>query len=159
MPVFSEDFPRKLLLPNAFRIAGIVLTLAGVAAGFLRFVKGIKPEFLDVKVFAIYSMYFDTKYFSIIGNNISEEITGLLLLTGVFFFTFAREKIESPGLWILRIRAFLIASYINTGFLFLSFLFIYGLGFLFILCLNMFSLMIIYTICFRFFLYKSRKSS
>jgi hypothetical protein len=155
----SEDFPRKLLFPSVFRIIGLILFLGGAVAAFLRFSRGMKPGFLDVNVFAVYSMYFDTKYFRIIGNNISEEIAGILLLAGVFLFTFAREKKESPGLWYFRTRAFLIASYINTGFLILSFIFIYGLGFLFILCLNMFSLMIIYNLCFRYLLYKSRKTS
>jgi hypothetical protein len=157
--VSSEAFPGKLLLPPVFRITGIILALAGAIAGFLRFGKGIKPDFLDVKVFAVYSVYFDTKYFSIIGNNISEEISGLLLLTGLFFFSFAREKNENANLWIFRVKAFLIAMYINTAILFLSFIFIYGIGFFFILSVNLFSLLIIYNLFFRYFLYRYRKSS
>jgi hypothetical protein len=157
--VSSEEFPGKLLLPNSFKIPGLLLALAGVIAGFLRFVEGIKPDFLDVKVFAIYSMYFDTKYFKVIGNNISEEIAGLLLLTGLFFFSFACEKTENAYVWSLRIRAIIWSIYLNSLFLFLSFLFVYGLGFVFILVVNIFSLLIFYNLFFHWYLLRKPKAS
>jgi hypothetical protein len=137
----------------------MIMTLGGIVAGFLRFGIGIKPDFLEIKVFAIYSIYFKTKYFSIIGNNISEEIAGILLLTGLFFISFAREKNETSNLWPLRIKALLIAIYINTTLLFLSFIFVFGLGFFFLLSVNLFSLFIIYNLFFRYFIYRYHKSS
>ena len=158
MGIAKDDFPGKFLLPPGFRITGLVLALAGILTGFLRFSRGIKPAFLDVKVFAVYSVYFDTKYFSIIGNNISEEVCGLLLLSGLFFMTFARERKELPGLWFVRIRAFLLAFYVNTVFLVVSFIFVYGLGFVFILSFNLFSFMLFYNILFAFYRYKHRNS-
>jgi hypothetical protein len=155
---FSEDFHGKLLLPSGFRIAGFVLAMTGVIAGYLRFGAGIKPNFLDVKVFAIYSVYFETKHFSIIGNNISEEISGVLILTGLFFFSFAREKNEDSALWIFRFKALILSVYINTVLLLISVIFIYGLGFIYILSINLFSLLIFYNLIFRYFLYRYRKA-
>ena len=133
--------------------------MAGVIAGFLRFIERIKPGFLDVKVFAIYSVYFDTKYFSFIGNNISEEIVGLLLFTGLFLLSFSREKQEFAGLWVVRVQAFIKAFYINAILIVLAFIFVYGLGFVFILILNLFSFFIFYYPLFRWYLHCKLKTS
>ena len=107
---------------------------------------GIKPGFLDVKVFAIYCRYFDTKYFSVIGNNISEEICGVFLLAGLFFITFAKEKKENDGIMYIRLRSFFLAIYANSILLLLSFFFVYGFGFLAIMVINLFSMFILFNL-------------
>ncbi len=66
----------KILLPRYFRYIGIFLTMAGIVMSVIRFGYGIKPDFLEVKVFVVYAAYLQTSEFRFITNNISEEICG-----------------------------------------------------------------------------------
>ncbi|MCA2005047.1 MAG: hypothetical protein LDL01_04545, partial [Ignavibacterium sp.] len=73
---------------------GLLLVVLGVISAYTRFYLGIKPSFLTIPVFTIYSSFIDTKTFQIITNNISEEIVILLLLIGLLLINFSKEKFE-----------------------------------------------------------------
>lgn len=146
----------KLFLPNKIRIYGWVILLFGLILGVIRFYFGIKPEFLNIKVFAVYSKYFETNYFKVIENHVSEELTALLILVGLFVISFTKEKIENESVSAIRYKSFILTFYINTQIIVLSFLFVYGFGFINILVINVFSPFIIYIILSRYFLSKIR---
>lgn len=146
----------KLFLPNKIRIYGWVILLFGLILGVIRFYFGIKPEFLNIKVFAVYSKYFETNYFKVIENHVSEELTALLILVGLFVISFTKEKIENESVSVIRYKSFILTFYINTQIIVLSFLFVYGFGFINILVINVFSPFIIYIILSRYFLSKIR---
>ncbi len=147
------------LLPKSFRYAGWLFVILGIVSAVFRFHYGIKPEFLEIKVFAIYSSFLQSKYFSFITNNYSEEITGLLVLTGLLFIAFSKEKNDNEEIMLMRFRSLFLSVYINSIILILSLLFIFGLGFVDVLVLNIFSLPVIYIIVFRYSLFKLNKSS
>ena len=146
----------KLFLPNKIRIYGWVILLFGLILGVIRFYFGIKPEFLNIKVFAVYSKYFETNYFKVIENHVSEELTALLILVGLFVISFTKEKIENESVSVIRYKSFILTFYINTQIIVLSFLFVYGFVFINILVINVFSPFIIYFILSRYFLSKIR---
>lgn len=146
----------KLFLPNKIRIYGWVILLFGLILGVIRFYFGVKPEFLNIKVFAVYSKYFETNYFKVIENHVSEELTALLILVGLFVISFTKEKIENESVSAIRYKSFILTFYINTLIIVLSFLFVYGFGFINILVINVFSPFIIYIILSRYFLSKIR---
>lgn len=148
----------KLFLPNKFRIYGWTILLFGILLGITRFYFGIKLEFLNIKVFAVYSKYFETNYFKVIENHVSEELTALLLLVGLFFITFTKEKIENDFVTPLRYKSLILTFYINTALVVLSFLFVYGFGFINVLVINVFSPFIIYIILFKYFLHNVTKT-
>ena len=148
----------KLFLPNKLRIYGWVILLFGIILCVSRFYFGVKPEFLNIKVFAVYSKYFETNYFKVIENHVSEELTALLILVGLFILSFTNEKIENDSVSAIRYKSFIFAFYINTVLIALSFLFVYGFGFINILVINVFSPFIIYIILSRYFLSKILKS-
>ena len=147
----------KLFLPNKLRIYGWMILLFGIILGVSRFYFGVKPEFLNIKVFAVYSKYFETNYFKVIENHVSEELTALLILVGLFILSFTNEKIENDSVSAIRYKSFIFTFYINTVLIALSFLFVYGFGFINILVINVFSPFIIYIILFRYFLSKILK--
>lgn len=149
---------KKFLLPHRFQIIGFVLTVGGLVISLLRFGIGIKPWFFNVNVFAIYSSYFDTMYFTVINNNISEEISGITLLTGLLLLALSREKKEQEHYAYLRLRAFLVAIYCTTALLLLTFLFVYGVAFFYALTLHAFLPLIIYSLTFRYYLVKDHLS-
>lgn len=153
----KSQFSDNYLLPHSFQVVGLIMALAGFISAFLRFVAGIKPEFLDVKVFAVHSSYFDTKTFTVIGNNISEEICAFLLLTGFFLLTVSAEKTEKEEWGPLRLKSFLVSVYVSTLLLCLSVIFIFGMGFIGVLSVNLFLLLLIYNLYFHYSLYKLKK--
>ena len=150
------NFKRFYLFPYKLKIAGWLFLIAGLAFAIYRFYFGFKPECLNIKVFAVYSSFLQSKYFTFITNNISEEIVGLLILLGLFFIGFSEEKEESSAGMLIRYRSLFLSVYFNVLFLLVSFLFVFGLGFIKVLVLNVYSLLIIYIIIFNYF-YHFRK--
>lgn len=119
----------------------------------------LKPAFLNIKVFAVFSYYFEKKYFSVIENDAGEEIIIILLLSGLFLIAFSKLKIETDDSVLLRIKALLLSLYINTIFLLFSALLIYGVGFLAITVINCFSFFLIYLIIFLVLFQKRKKQN
>jgi hypothetical protein len=151
-------YPEKILLPRGFMLPGIILILAGIAITIIRFWVGIKPEFLEFNTFAVFSVYLDSKHLQIISNNMSEEIAGVLLLTGLFILCLIRERNESELVSQLRIKAFIFTVYIEFFFLIFSFLFTYGFAFIYMVIINVFVPFIVYILVFQSLLFlNSRK--
>lgn len=146
----------RFLFPHWCRIAGFFLFLSGITASFLIYIMDFKPEFLDIKVFAVFSYYFDKKYFSVVSNNAGEELVILLILIGLFLLSFSKLRNESDVSVLLRLKALLVSVYINTFILILSVVFIYGLGFIAFTIVNCFSLLLINIIVFRILLLKQK---
>jgi hypothetical protein len=146
----------NFLLPYRFKWIGVVMVFIGLA-GLVFYL------FFDFRlmapVFAVISSFFDTKIFTTFRTNIADELIMLSFLTGFFFLSFSKEKIESEILDQLRIKAFSKAILANTGLLIFSILFTYGNGFLAILLLNLFSLFIFYLIFLYFLKRRQRKKS
>lgn len=139
----------SFMLPRYFRLIGIVLFASGMLLGIVRFHFGQKPEMLDLKIFAVYSSYLQTKMFEFIRNNMAEEFTGILLITGLFFIAFSKEKQESAVIQNIRLKAFFLAFYINLVFLLASFLLTFGIAFIYMAIFNMGFGLMAYIIAFR----------
>ena len=145
----------KSLLPNWVRLPGLVLVLLGLAILTMRYGFNYKPGFLDLKVYALYSFYIETKTFTVISNQMIEEFGGLFLLLGLFLLALSREKSEVAFLDVLRIRAFVLSSWINLIFLYISVLFFYGFGFVGALTLFPVIWLVAYLLVFRYLVFKS----
>ncbi|MCX6282225.1 MAG: hypothetical protein NTU51_09720 [Bacteroidetes bacterium] len=146
----------KLLLPRFFRYIGIVFTLAGIVFTIIRFGYGIKPDFLETRVFVVYAAYLQTSEFRFITNNISEEICGITLLLGLFFLAFSRFRNETEAIWALRTKSFIYSLYTHSAMLLFCLIFIYGWGFLILMTANLFLFLSIYTIWFYILFFRSR---
>ena len=147
----------RFLLPHKIKFVGIVLFLLGLVAAYLRFYAGLKPSYLTVPVFAVYSSFLETKTFQVITNNVSEEITALLLLLGLFAINFSKEVIENEKVDSLRLFSFASSVLLNTMILIFCVLFIFGFAFVNVLMFNMFSQLMIYQIIFRIHYIKNKK--
>lgn len=145
------------LLPNKFKIIGVLLFVVGIIITIIRFYFGVKPDWLDIKVFAVYSSFLQTKYFTFITNNILEELSGLILLVGLVFIAFSKEKTENEIIEQIRIRSFFYSVYSNILFTVFAFIFIFGLGFVYYLVLNMFVSLLLFIFIFRYNIYYYKK--
>ena len=137
------------LLPGGFRFYGLIFTLAGAMLGTMRFYFGVKPDLLEQKAFAVYSVYLGTKTLRVVNNQLIDEIAGVLLIAGLFMIAFAREKNENPLLNSIRLKAFFISIYLNTVFLIFSLLFTFGLAFMYMSIMNLVLPLLLYIISFR----------
>ena len=146
------------LLPNKFKIIGVLLFVVGIIITIIRFYFGVKPDWLDIKVFAVYSSFLQTKYFTFITNNILEELSGLILLVGLVFIAFSKEKTENEIIEQIRIRSFFYSVYSNILFTVFAFIFIFGLGFVYYLVLNMFVSLLLFIFIFRYNIYYYKKT-
>jgi len=143
------------LLPRVFRTWGIMFTLTGIILGITRFYFGFKPGFLERKVYAVYSVFLQTKFMVVIKNQLIEEIVGLLLIIGLFMVAFAREKEESPEMNEIRLSAFFISVYLNGVFVITSILFTYGFAFIYMTILSLFMQIFCYIIAFHYLRYRA----
>lgn len=143
----------KFLLPAKFRFVGSIFFIAGVITGVFRFYLGIKPKILDARVFAVYSEYLDEKYMKLVNNNLGEEITLLLVLTGLFLIALSKEKTENEMISNIRYQSLIISFYISFIFLLAATFFTYGFAFLYMLILFSAIPMASYIVIFRFHFY------
>jgi hypothetical protein len=148
-----------LLFPNWCRRLGFFFILSGSLVSFLIYVFDRKPAFLNINVFAVFSYYFEKKYFSVIKNDAGEEIIIILVLVGLLLVSFSKLKDESEQTVLIRIKAILLSVYINTFFLVLAAAFIYGMGFIAVTVINCFTLLLINVIVFQVILLKQKKQS
>jgi len=147
----------KILLPRYFRYIGLALTIAGIVFSVIRFGYGIKPGFLEVKVFVVYAAYLQSSEFRVITNNISEEICGITLLMGLFFLAFSRFKTETDEIWGLRTKSFIYSLYTLTTLLLFCLMFIYGWGFLMVMTANLFLYLLVYNIWFYILFFRASR--
>jgi hypothetical protein len=147
----------SILLPRGFRPVGIVFVVAGVVLLVIRFYYGIKPEIFNLKVFAVFSSYLESKYFELVKNQMIEEFGGILLLSGLFMIAFSREREEQEWMNGIRLRSFFITVYINTVFLILAILLTFGFGFVYMIILNLVLWLLIYIVTFRLLLFFKRE--
>ena len=146
------------LLPNKFRFIGIFSVLVGIVLSVIRFLYEVKPEYLNQKVFAVYSSFLEKSYFTVTTNNIFEEICGITILLGLFMIVFSKEKNENDKIQEIRFYSIMYSVYANFFIVLFSLIFIYGLGFIYFLVLNMYLVLIMFIVIFRYLLYqKSQK--
>lgn len=146
-------------MPRNFKFVGIIFFVLGVLAGISRFYLGVKPKILNLKAFAFYSQYIEEKYLEVISNNYGEEITGFLLITGLFLFAFSREKNEKDEYLFLRAKALAFSFYLNFFFLIAILLFTFGFAFIYMLMINMGFGLTAYIIVFQTMLFLHRRKS
>jgi len=139
------------LLPYPVKFAGMLLTFAGILMGAAYLWLGFR---FTMPVFAIFSSFLETKMFVIFNTNFADELTLLLLVTGLVLIVFSREKNETRYLSNAREKAMAKALITNNIFLLVSILFVYGSGFIGILVINLFSLLLFFL--FFFYLLKRK---
>ena len=117
---------------NYFIVAGVVLIVAGLIAIYFFIVKGIKPEFLQLDVFTVYSKYLETKTFTLIKNNQGDEIAFTLYWTGWLMIVYGLRKSlmnkESLAIIIL-IAGYVLLHGLAAMYFLLCFLFVLPLFF------------------------------
>jgi hypothetical protein len=154
----------RFLLPNKLKLPGWIILIPSGILGVLAIFFHLEWNFLEMKVFTIYS-----EGVSFFGGsaivcgfdkvNITATIIGIFFLIGSVMVSFSKEKYEDEFIAKIRLESLLWATYINYAILFLCFIFFYGIGFLYVMILNMFTILILFIIRFNYVIYRTSKLS
>jgi len=148
---------RSFLLPGSFRLPGFIIAIIGCILLLLRFYYHYQPSWLDTRVFAIFSIYVEAKYFSIIRNQVMEEVGAVLLFSGLVMMVLSRKKWETTEVDWLRLKAFKTTLFICTLYLLLSLLFVYGFGYVMAMLIFPVILFAAYVLVFEWKYYKKKR--
>lgn len=151
----------SLLLPNRFKRPGWIILVPSALLGLFIIIFDYKFEFLDSRVFTIYSgsePFKDSVVLGFIKANLTDTIVGVLFLIGAVFVAFSKEKTEDEFIAKIRLESLLWATYINYGILLFCFLFFYEFEFLYVMIFNMFTILVIFIIRFYYMLHRAKKS-
>ena len=150
----------KLLLPNKFKTPGWIMLIPTTLFGLYIIFSGFEFDFLDAKVFTLYSneILGESVTMGFVKTNLTLTVTGILFIISAFFVAFSREKTEDEFIARIRLESLLWATYINYGILLFCFLFFYDFGFFYVMIFNMFTILVIFIIRFQYLLYRAKKS-
>lgn len=144
---------KDFLLPHYYKIIGGIMLLIGIVLAILYLKFDIN---FTIPVFALVSIFLETKYFVLTKTNSMDEIIMILLLLGLVLLVFSKEKYEKEFFTVLREKALAKACIVNSFFTLFSIIFIYGGGFIGVLIFNLYSVFIFYILFFYLSLKKSR---
>jgi hypothetical protein len=154
----------RFLFPNQFKKIGWILLVPSTILGVLILFFDCKFEFMDSKVFTIYSdgsiMNFGSSsiFFGFFKGNYASTIVGVLFIIGAIFIAFSMEKDEDEFIAKIRLESLVWATYVNYAILIFCFLFFFNMEFLLVMIFNMFTIPIFFIIRFYYILYKTKKT-
>lgn len=138
----------RLLAPRA-RWVGAALLGLGVGLAFVRFGLGVRPAWLELPAFAVYSAYFEVKAFTVFSKNLTDELILLLSLGGLWVLAFSAEPREDAAVAHERAAAWALALRLQLLFLGLAVVTVFGLGFVYVLVANLYAPVVLFLVLFR----------
>ena len=87
--------------------------------------------------------------FSMIDNNILNEIIGVMLIISFLLVAFSKERQEDELIAKIRLESLVWATYVNYAVLLFSMIFIFGMSFLWVMIFNMFTILLFFIIRFN----------
>lgn len=105
----------------------------GLVGMYFFIIRGIKPDWLQLNVFTLYSKYLETKSFTIIQNNQGDELSVTIYWIGWLLILYRQKKS------FFNVSSLPIIIFV-AGYLFLHGLAIIYFSFIFIFCFPLFLL-------------------
>lgn len=150
---------RERLLPPWAAWAGAVALAAGTGLAVARFGYGVKPSWLELPVFALSSAYFEARAFTVITKNLTDELTLLLTVGGLFALALSRASDETDASARLRLDSLLLALKLNVVLLAVALLTVFGVGFVGVLVANLYALPALFLLVFHVRRAKARRGA
>ena len=147
---------KVFLFPYRTRILATFLFIISAVCAYFYFFGG-KPEFFNIKVFAIISAYLETRYFVFAQTNVLDELAAILFILGIVAFSFSEVKNEKTEYNLFRIKALFYSIFIATIFWILSFLLIYGMAIFLVSSVIFILYFVCYNLLFYYYILKSKK--
>lgn len=138
-------------LPYKFKKIGSPLIVIGLGLFYLYF-KDIKPDWLDVPVFAVTSTYIETRSFQMVRTNLLDELGFIFVLLGLSLVVLTKEKYENcEKIAVSRYTAFVKSLQLTILMWSVIYLFVFGYV-VFIISLGIFPFFVVtYYALFRYY--------
>lgn len=137
-------------LPPWCRFVGGAFMLFGLFATYYFIYLSIKPDWLQLKVFTVYSQYLGVTKFSFINNNQGDEIAIFSYLIGFLIFLFSTSKGQPENNNLLKIKALVYSVILSISLFAIVYIFIHGIVVLYLVTLFAYSFPLIYMFIFYF---------
>lgn len=150
----------RYLFPFKYKFIGWILLLIGLIFGVVSIINDFEELNWTMKVFALFNDGFignANDNFSWFEDNIFNELTSILIITGGLLVGFSKSKFEDEYISRVRMESLIWATYVNYGVLLLSVLFVFGGSFFNVMIFNMFTILLFFIVRFHFMLYKAKK--
>ncbi len=145
----------RFLFPHKWRIAGYCCFAAAVA--FAIILKLLHPGgYASVDLHQVITSHNNPQndiHSGVAFMRLHHDIFILLIVSGLLFIGFSKEKIEDEQIAQLRLDSLQWAIYLNYAFFIICVLFIYGVHFIPVLIFNIISPLIFFIIRFRWTIY------
>jgi hypothetical protein len=151
---------RNYLFPHVYRFIGWIVLVPGLILGLAHMLGGFEATWLNLPVFVVSEPGFlgEDKWFGLSTNNLTDELAGVMLIIGLAFVAFSRERSEDEFIARIRLESLLRATYLNYGILLLTIVFMYGSAFFWVLVFNMFTILLFFIVHFNLALAKARRN-
>jgi len=155
----------NFLFPNRFRTIGWILLIPAAVLGYLVIFYGFEFSFLDFKVLSLLPASFDATpgmtpvpslLWSVIDDNFTQELAGILFIISAVFVAFSKEKNEDEYIAKIRLESLLWATYVTFAIQIFCLLFFYDFTFLKSMIVNMFTILIVFIVRYNFIIYRSK---
>jgi len=125
----------------------------------------LRIERYNIKVLSLLPASFDatpditpvpSRLWTIIHDNFTQELAGILFIVGAFFIAFSKEKNEDEYIAKIRLESLLWATYVTFAIQILCLLFFYDFTFLKWMIINMFTILIVFIVRYNYIIYYSK---
>ena len=150
-----QNMKSNFLFPHKWRLAGYLCFAADVI--FAIVLKTLRPEgYVYSDLSQVPGSGHNLQPHTIIdqGTRWHNDIIILLIIFGLLFVAFSREKIEDELISQIRLDSLQWAAYVNYGIFIICVIFIYGTDFLPVLIFNVITPLIFFIIRFQWRMYQ-----
>ncbi len=150
-----QNMKSNFLFPHKWRLAGYLCFAADVI--FAIVLKTLRPEgYVYSDLSQVPGSGHNLQPHTIIdqGTRWHNDIIILLIIFGLLFVAFSREKIEDELISQIRLDSLQWAAYVNYGIFIICVIFIYGIDFLPILIFNVITPLIFFIVRFQWRMYQ-----
>lgn len=146
------------LFPAVMKKVGYVMFIIFMVPSIFYLSGHFPTDFLNAKTFAIIGggIFGKTTYFSIVANDLSDELIFIGLSLSLLFISFSREKDEDECISKIRMQSLVWALKVNTLLIILATLFVYGEAYLSFMISFIFTVYVLFIIKFNIALHKFR---
>lgn len=150
----------RFLFSHKYKPLGWFLFIVGSILGVILLIYDFEFPSLEVNVFPLIGekgLLSGNEAFQWGKNNITDEITALLIIIGGILVAFSKTKDEDEFISKIRMESLIWATYVNYIVLIIAMLLVFNLAFFNVMIVNMFTILIFFIIRFHYVLYKSIK--
>lgn len=149
-----------LLFPHRFRLIGWLLFVPAALLGLANMYADYTIDWLDFKVIDLGALFSGVKksdLYLFANNNLTDELAALVLIIGLVFIAFSKEKTEDEMSSQLRLEALQWSVYANYLVLAVAILIVYEYAFFNVMVYNMFTVLLVFIGRFRWLIYRNNQ--